>query len=343
LRAVQAFKVGVVAFVLGAIGAVAVYLSPSWFPVAASEQAVRQDDIYMALMIMSSFIFSIVVCFLGYSMWKFRAKPGDMSDGEPIHGNTLLEIVWTIIPLVLVLGFATYGAFALSKNENTSDTKLVVNVTGSEFVWSFYYPATKVHSGILELPVNQKVLFKVNGVKTDVIHEFYIPAFREGIDAVPGVPTSLVATPTRLGTYAVICNMLCGIGHSQMRTVANVVTPDKFAAWIKLQQQPPKPPPSSGPVDAKALFSTNCASCHTLDAADAHGTIGPDLDHITADAAKYGGGASPEDYVHESIVDPDKVIVTGFHPNIMPATFSTSLSADQIDALVDLIVKGNGG
>ena len=223
----QAFRVGFVAFVLGTIGSIAVVVTPSWFPPAASVQADRHDQIYLALMIMASYIFAIVVCFLGYSMWKFRAKPGDMSDGEPIHGNTMLEIVWTLIPLVLVLGFAVYGAIVLSKNENTSNTQLVVNATGQEFEWTFDYPAQKVKSGILELPINQKVVFKVHGVKNDVIHGFYIPAFREGIDAVPGEVTTLVATPTRLGTYNIICNMLCGIGHSQMRTVVNVVTQDR--------------------------------------------------------------------------------------------------------------------
>ncbi len=339
----QAFRVGFVAFVLGTIGSIAVVVTPSWFPPAASVQADRHDQIYLALMIMASYIFAIVVCFLGYSMWKFRAKPGDMSDGEPIHGNTMLEIVWTLIPLVLVLGFAVYGAIVLSKNENTSNTQLVVNATGQEFEWTFDYPAQKVKSGILELPINQKVVFKVHGVKNDVIHGFYIPAFREGIDAVPGEVTTLVATPTRLGTYNVICNMLCGIGHSQMRTVVNVVTQEQFDAWIHRQLNPPKPPPSSGPVDAKALFATNCASCHTLSAAGATGTIGPDLDNVAADATKYGNGASAEDYVKESIVDPDKVIVSGFQPNVMPATFGSSLTSEEIDALVQFILKGSSG
>ena len=105
----QAFRVGLFAFVLGTIGSIAVVVTPSWFPPAASIQATRHDQIYLALMIMASYIFAIVVCFLGYSMWKFRAKPGDMSDGEPIHGNTKLAIVWTLIPLVFVLGFAVSG------------------------------------------------------------------------------------------------------------------------------------------------------------------------------------------------------------------------------------------
>jgi cytochrome c oxidase subunit II len=340
---VQAFKVGLFAVVLGTIGWIAVYLTPSWFPPQASVQAVRHDHIYFALMIMASYIFAIVVSFLGYSMWVFRAKDGDMSDGEPIHGNTMLEIVWTVIPLVLVLGFAVYGAFVLSKNENTSNARLLVNVTGEEFEWRFDYPTQKVHSGILELPVNQKVVFKVHGLPKDVIHGFYIPAFREGIDAVPGEVTTLVATPDRVGSYNVICNMLCGIGHSQMRTVVNVVPQEKFAAWVHTQLHPPKPKPTSGPIDAKALFTTNCASCHTLSAAGSTGTIGPDLDNVSSDATKYGNGQSAEDYVRESIVDPDKVVVSGFPSGTMPPTFGTSLSSQQIDALVDFILKGNSG
>ncbi len=174
-----------------------------------------------------------------------------------------------------------------------------------------------------------------------MIHEFYIPAFREGIDAVPGDPTQLVVTPTRLGTYNVICNMLCGIGHSQMRTVVNVVTEDKFNEWVKAELAPPKPPPSSGgAVDAKALFATNCASCHTLAAASATGTVGPDLDKITADIPS---GTTPEAYVKQSIEAPNKVIAKGFQAGVMPETFGQSLSAEQIDALVDLIVKGSNG
>ena len=85
--------------VLGALGSLAVWLLPSWFPVSAAVQAQRQDTLYFWLMVMSSFIFSLVIVFLVYMMVKFRAKPGDDSDGAPIHGHTGLEIVWTVIPI----------------------------------------------------------------------------------------------------------------------------------------------------------------------------------------------------------------------------------------------------
>ena len=85
-------------------------MSP-WFPVQASVQAERQDTLYLALMIMSSYIFSLVVCFLVYSIWKFRVPLDDTPDGPPIHGHTGLEVVWTLIPLVIVLSFAVYGGW----------------------------------------------------------------------------------------------------------------------------------------------------------------------------------------------------------------------------------------
>ena len=93
-------------------------------------------------------------------------------------------------------------------------------------------------------------------------------------------------------------------------------------------------------TDPAALFSSNCASCHTFQPANATGTVGPDLDNLAADATKYGGGQSPEEYVKESIVDPDKVVVSGFPKGVMPSTFGSSLTPDQIDALVQYLLKG---
>jgi cytochrome c oxidase subunit 2 len=341
---VSAFKVGIVALILGALGSVAVVVTPSWFPVGAAVQADRHDEIYLWLMVMASFIFFLVVVFLVYTMVAFRAKPGQEDvDGPPIHGHTMLEIVWTAIPTLIVIGFAVYGGIVLSRNEATASDRLLVNVTGRQFAWSFQYPGSNVTAGYLELPVGRQVEFHIRAPKGDVIHDFYVPAFREKEDAVPGLVTKLWATPTRIGTYAVVCNELCGIGHSQMRSVVNVVTPARFEAWLRQQKAAasgPAPSSSGGPVNASAVFSQNCGSCHTFTAAGTSGTIGPKLDNLTADAAKYGQGASEQQYVHDSIVDPGKVVVQGYPPNVMPATFGSSLSSAQIDALVKLLTKG---
>lgn len=335
------FRVGFVALVLGALGSLAIWLTPSWFPVSAAVQADRQDELYFWLMVMSSFIFAIVIVFLVFSMWKFRARPGDDSDGEPIHGHTGLEVLWTVIPIVIVLGFAIYGAQALARNEDLAKDRLVVDVQAQQFAWTFTYPGYgKLKTGILALPVGRQVEFRISAVEHDVLHSFYIPAFRLKQDAVPGVPQKMIATPDRIGTYMVTCAELCGIGHSQMRTILHVMSQSDFTAWIAEQKKAASQPTGGGNTDPAALFSSNCASCHTFQPANATGTVGPDLDNLAADASKYGGGQSPEDYVKESIVDPNKVVVSGFPKGVMPSTFGSSLTPDQIDALVKYLLKG---
>ena len=147
----SAIKVGIVAIIVGAIGTVAILVTPSWFPVAAAVQAHRQDDLYLALMIMSSFIMAVVTVFLVYSVWRWRATPDDLRDGPPIHGNTTLEIIWTVVPTIIVIAFAVAGGVVLVKNEQTTNQELVVNVTGEQFEWTFKYPNGVVtHELVLE-------------------------------------------------------------------------------------------------------------------------------------------------------------------------------------------------
>lgn len=337
------------AVVLGALGSLAVWLTPSWFPVQAATEAGRQDTLYFWLLVMSSFIFFLVIVFLVYSMVRFRARPGDESDGEPIHGHTGLEIIWTVIPIVIVLAFAVAATVVLNRNEALKKGHMVVNVTARQFDWSFTYPKRgHLHTNILALPLGRQVEFRLHSPPTDVIHSFKIPAFRVGEDVVPGTPTTVDATPTRLGTYTIVCAELCGIGHSQMRSVVIVMKPAAWNRWIAAQKKLAKaPPPSSGgggTANAAATFtSAGCAGCHTFTPAGSTGTIGPNLDNLTADAAKYGGGQTAAQYVRESIVDPGKVVVSGYSNGIMPATFGTSLTSAQIDALVSYLLKGGGG
>jgi cytochrome c oxidase subunit II len=233
----SAFKVGIVAVVIGAIGSVAIVVTPSWFPVDAATQATRQDDLYLALMIMSSFIMAIVTVFLVYSVWKFRARPGDENrDGPPIHGNTTLEIVWTVIPTIIVVAFAIVGGVVLVRNEKTYNNELNVHVIGQQFAWTFKYP-DGVTSTTLVLEEDRPTEFDVYSKLHDVIHSFYVPQFRVKADAVPGQVNRTYATPTESGTYSLICTELCGPGHSLMRAPVRVLPQDKFDAWLAAQKQ----------------------------------------------------------------------------------------------------------
>jgi cytochrome c oxidase subunit II len=229
----SAVKIGLVAIVLGTVGSVFSWLTlGDWFPVQASVQAERQDTLYLALMIMSSYIFALVVVFLVYSIWKFRVPLDDTRDGPPIHGHTLLEVVWTLIPLAIVLSFAVYGSVVLIKNEaKPGKDGLVVGVQGQQFAWTFTYP-NGVKTGILYLPVGQEIQFNITAREDDVIHSFYVPEFRVKADAVPGVINHTYAHTTRVGTYQLICTELCGIGHSLMRAVVRVLPEKNFNTWL---------------------------------------------------------------------------------------------------------------
>src|SRR6185312_6360759 len=156
-------------------------------------------------------------------------------------------------------------------------------------------------SNQLYLKENQPVEFIVKS--RDVIHDFWVPAFRMKIDAVPGITTSYRITPNRRGNYDVVCAELCGLGHALMRQTAHVVTPSAYDAWVKKQTAPPAASPGGAAPDGKTLFtqgngqSTACGACHTLADAGTSASTGPDLDD--------GLKGKDANFIKQSIVDPD--------------------------------------
>ena len=169
-----------------------------------------------------------------YSVVKFRARPGDMRDGAPIHGNTRLEVIWVTIPFLMVSALAIYGWVVLDDLEAKQPNEMVVKVTGRQFTWSFAYPGEKVNSTVLVLPKDRPVEFRIN--TKDVLHDFWVPEFRLKSDAVPGLTTKIRLTPDRLGRYEVVCAELCGLGHSTMRQDVRVVQPATFDLWVRHQR-----------------------------------------------------------------------------------------------------------
>ena len=223
-------------------------------------------------------IFSLVVAVLVYSILKFRAAPDDDSDGPPIHGHTGLEIVWTLIPTVLVIAIGIVSAIVLSRDDAVGKNVLRVNVTAQQFAWSFQYPEAKnLTTGTLRLPLGRSVLLSFKAL--DVIHSFWVPEFGQKQDTVPGLLTTLHITPTKTGTFDVICTELCGLGHATMRTEAIVMKPAAFNTWLKGQTKATTSPSTA--VSGAAVFKNQpCGSCHTLAAAGASGKVGPDLDKL---------------------------------------------------------------
>ena len=228
----------VAAVIATAIGIVLSFVI-HWFPAQASTQAHNTDRFYHVLVIATIPIFVLVVTVILYSVWQFHMKPGEeLKDGPPIHGNTRLEIFWTTVPTVLLLSMVGYSFVVLKENEKKPAREIQVEVTGQQFSWSYEYPRSvtggkPLKTNQLYVPNGESVEFNLKSA--DVIHAFWIPAFRIQEDVVPGITTHWRATPDLLGNYPVVCNLLCGTGHSLMRSTVHVVSEQRFRAWIASQ------------------------------------------------------------------------------------------------------------
>jgi cytochrome c oxidase subunit 2 len=319
----------------GIATAVAVFLP--WLPKPASREAGRIDFVFWFVVAICIVIFAAVVAMLLYAVTHFRAQPDDDSDGPPIHGHTGLEVTWTLIPTVLVTAIAIVSAIVLSKDDALGKNVLRIDVTAQQFVWSFSYPDSKgLTSATLMLPKDRSVQLRFTS--KDVIHSFWVPEFGQKQDTVPGLHPTLHITPDRLGTFPVICTELCGLGHATMRARAVVVTPAAFAKWLRSQTKAVSSPSAS--VSGKAVFTNNgCGACHTLTAAGTSAKVGPDLDKLPQYASQ--AGQPLQAFVHQSIVDPNAYIQPGYPKNVMPQTFGTSLSKQQLDALVQYLINSS--
>jgi len=335
--------------VLFGAGAAAVAVFVPWLPDPASEQADRIDFVFWFVTTICIAIFALVAAVIVYSLVKFRARPDDDSDGPPVHGHTGLEIVWTAVPALLVTAISIVSAIVLARNDHLPQASaagqkdplkpLIVKVTAQQFAWLFTYPAYgNATSSTLRLPLHVPVDLRLKTL--DVIHSFWVPEFGQKQDAVPGLDTHVVVTPKRLGTFPVICTELCGLGHALMRSWTTVMPRADFVKWADAQKKAAGGAASgSASAAGKTIFVSNgCNGCHTFKPAGANGTVGPDLDKLTESAQK--AGQPLDDFIRESIVDPNKYIAPGYPKGVMPETFS-SLPKAQLDALVKFLAGGN--
>jgi cytochrome c oxidase subunit 2 len=352
----------------------AIAVAIPWLPVSASKERDRIDLVYWLATAIAILIFSVVAAAILYSVFRFRVRADDDSDGPPIHGHTGLEIVWTAIPTALVTAIAIVSAIVLHDNGLAAGKDpLQVKVTAEQFTWVFGYEngeAKGVVAPDLYLQVNRSVKLVITS--KDVLHSFWVPEFGQKQDAVPGRNNTLIVTPTKVGTYPVICTELCGLGHALMRRSAIVMTAANFKTWAQKAQSgapstpppspspspspPPSPPqtsPSPSPPPApsggtqssaagKSVFTANgCASCHTLTAAGATGTVGPNLDQLPAEAQR--AGQPLEAFVRQSIVDPEAYIEPSYPKGVMPGNFGSTITKSDLDALVQYLIASSKG
>ncbi len=329
-------RVVLIGIVVGLVATAIAYFIP-WLPDQGSEQADDYDFVFWFVTAICIVIFSVVASVSVYSVWKFRAKPDDDSDGPPIHGHTGIEIAWTAIPFALVTAIAIVSTVGLARSERLPADHMTVEVVAQQFTWRFSYPDHgDLSSATLRLPVGVPVELRMTS--RDVIHSFFVPEFRVKRDVVPGEEQRIVRTPSKRGEYSLACYELCGIGHAFMRNRVLVMESAAFDAWVNRQEGALEGPSDQG---GRAVFDEQaCGGCHTLADASATGEQGPSLDRLQELADR--AGRPLEEFVRESIVNPDAYVEPGFSDDLMPETYD-ELPDEQLDALVDYLVQQAGG
>lgn len=327
MRKVLIIQLVVLGVVVGAVSAVVALFIP-WLPELGSEEGGRIDDVFWLTTVICLVIFALVAAASIYAVIKFRAKSeDDDEDGRPIHGHTGLEALWTAIPAALVTVIAVYSGIVLVKNEDLPPGSRTIEVTAQQFAWSFTYPELGVTTGVLRVPVGEKLQLRMES--EDVIHSFWVPEWRVKQDVVPGIVTSYIVTPTKTGSFPIMCTELCGLGHATMRAQVIVLSRAGYDAWERQQQSAAA---AGGDVLGKQTFaSAGCGGCHLLTQAGGTGEVGPDLDKVLPEL-------TPEQ-IRQSIVDPNAEITAGYQPDVMPQDFGESLTSEQLDALVGYLAS----
>lgn len=313
------------------------------FPEQASTMAAQVDYFYLFLIAVSLFFGIIIAAMLvGFSIRYRRRNPQDV--GHHIHGSTVLEIAWSVIPFGITMVIFAWGVWLFFGFSRPPDNAHEVFVVGKQWMWKLQHMEGRREINELHVPIGQAV--RLTMTSEDVIHAFYVPAFRVKFDVVPGRYTTSWFEATKVGEYHLFCAEYCGTEHSGMIGKIIVMEPADFEKW--LSEPPPVPQPPGQPVPAaassasvspvaagEALFTAKaCATCHLPQG----GGLGPSLVNAFGEPVTLSDGSTvtvDEAYVRESILTPTAKVVKGFQP-VMP-TFQGQLTEEQVMQLIQYI------
>lgn len=325
--------------VLVAISTVLVNLllqSIGLLPVEASAQAAIIDRLFDTHFLVISFLFSLIVVFLVYSLIVFRRRKDDpQQEGKFFKGSTRLEVLWTILPLGTVIYFSYLGSLSLAETRKVDPQALEVKVIGRQWSWTFEYPEFGIVSDTLQLPVDRQVLLKLTS--EDVIHSFWVPEFRVKQDLLPGenLIKELRITPTLIGSYKVRCAELCGTQHAYMESPVVVVSDADFQTWVDAEVKLLNADPATR--GERISKQNGCLACHSVD-----GTrlVGPSWLGLYESQRELADGTTivaDDAYLLNSIIQPNVHIVAGYPPGVMPQSYADSLSETQLSDIIAFI------
>jgi len=301
-----------------------------WMPFQGSTTAPAVDRLFYFIFWVSVFFFVLIVGLSLYFVIRYRSRRGHRAEASP-HHNTALELTWTIIPLVLVVVIFGWGFTVFMDMTTTPANAYEVQVTGQKWTWFFTYPNGHVDEN-LHVPVDRPV----NLVMTseDVIHSFFVPAFRLKRDVIPGRYTKTWFRATQPGEYQIYCAEYCGTAHADMLAKVVVHPPGGFERWLEdagnlLDRMSP------AEAGAMLVSSRGCLQCHSV---DGRSGIGPTfLGAFGAERPMRDGALvlMDENYVRESILDPNAQITAGYEA-VMP-TYRGRLTDREITAIIEYL------
>jgi len=299
-----------------------------WMPEQASNFAESLDfglGVYfvIAALVLAGVTFTLVL----FTSKYLRRHPDQLAKAQITH-NTKLEILWSVIPLLVFMGLFAWGVKGFIHMRVAPNDALPINVVAQKWSWTFIYPEGASEPELV-LPLNKPV--KLIMTSRDVIHSFYIPAFRVKQDALPNRYTTLWFTPTKIGTYNLFCAEYCGTQHSGMIRKVKVVEESEYIAWVTEKANSTA---GLSPVDlGKSVFGKKgCAACHSVDGAAG---IGPTLKGRFEHKVALANGSeviADAEYIRESIMEPNAKIVKGF-AGAMPS-YKGQLSDTEMDGLI---------
>jgi cytochrome c oxidase subunit 2 len=298
-----------------------------WLPRQGSTLA-REVDLNWGLVFwISVFFLALVTFLLVFLVLRFRARPGHREEESPSH-NTVLEIVWSVIPTLLVIVLFWQGYKTFLDLATPPQNSYEVQVTAEKWVWSFTYP-NGYEDPDLHVPVDTPVQLVMSS--RDVIHSFYVPEFRVKRDVFPGRYTKVWFEADVPGEYDIFCTEYCGAGHSTM--LAKVVVHERaaFDQWLEAASDWMSTMP---PAEAGAMLydRKGCKQCHSVDGA---GGVAPTFLNLFGHRQPLEGGGSvvvDENYIRESIYDPQAKIAAGFEPVMQ--TYRGRLNDEEVAAII---------
>lgn len=280
------------------------------------------DALFIFLVIVSGLMTLLIFTAVIYFAARYRHQRG--VPAEQIEGSTPLEVTWSIIPLIIFLVIFAWGALVFVKSRTPPRDSTEVYVVAKQWMWKMEHAEGQREINELHVPVGRDV--KLIMTSQDVIHSFFVPAFRMKQDVLPGRYTVAWFRATQPGTYHLFCSQYCGTQHSGMIGSIVVMEPAQYEAWMNGG--------STGPLSAageKLFAELGCSTCHRTDTQGR----GPNLQGVFGKPVLLQDGrtvTADENYVRESILDPGAKVVNGFKP-VMP-TFQGLVSEEQLNALV---------